>query len=78
MLSSLLNVMFGCAHRNTTFPMTPRRRKSGRNGESYVVCLVCGTEFQYDWMEMRIRKTPKTMAPVTVQEEQLQACTVRK
>jgi len=55
MINSLLNTFFGCSHRKTTFPLTPARKvgKLSRNG-TYVVCLDCGKEFDYDWQEMRI------------------------
>jgi hypothetical protein len=58
MFSSLLNAMFGCSHRRTTFPITPARRtplpgESARRG-TYVVCLDCGREFDYDWKDMKI------------------------
>ena len=50
MLSAMFNLLFGCAHRKTTFPLTAGR---GR-GAAYVVCLDCGKEFDYDWKEMRM------------------------
>jgi hypothetical protein len=58
MFNSLLNAMFGCSHRKTTFPITPARRAqmapdSPRRG-TYVVCLDCGKEFDYDWKDMKI------------------------
>ena len=58
MLNSLLSSIFGCAHNRTTFPLTPSRRSmrsdgSSRNG-TYIVCLDCGKEFDYNWKEMRI------------------------
>jgi hypothetical protein len=59
MLQSLLNTLFGCAHRRTTFPLTPARRnaaypaQSAKNG-TYVVCLDCGKEFAYNWDEMSV------------------------
>jgi hypothetical protein len=57
MLTSLLNSIFGCAHNRTTFPLTPSRNSqiSGeiRHG-TYVACLDCGKEFEYNWKEMRI------------------------
>lgn len=60
MFNSLVNVLFGCSHRNTTFPLTPNRKMIGlsaphatRHG-TYVVCLDCGKEFGYDWNEMRV------------------------
>jgi hypothetical protein len=56
MLASLLNSIFGCSHRRTTFPLTPSRKMasaSNRHG-TYVVCLDCGQEFRYDWKAMRV------------------------
>ena len=58
MFSSLLNAMFGCSHRRTTFPITPARRTqmsadTARRG-TYVVCLDCGKEFDYSWKDMKI------------------------
>jgi hypothetical protein len=62
MLQSLLNSLFGCSHRRTTFPLTPVRRSASlqapgfaRNG-TYVTCLDCGKELAYSWEEMRIGK----------------------
>jgi hypothetical protein len=52
MINALVNALFGCSHRKTTFPLT-----SGRTFDhAYVVCLDCGTEFTYDWKEMRMGK----------------------
>lgn len=61
MIQSLMNTLFGCAHRRTTFPLTPARKSSinpapsatNKNG-TYVVCLDCGKEFAYNWGEMRV------------------------
>ena len=59
MITSLINSLFGCSHRRTTFPFTPPRRTLGasthamRHG-TYVVCLDCGKEFDYNWQEMRV------------------------
>jgi hypothetical protein len=57
MIVSLLNTLFGCAHSKTTFPLTPSRKSRTlerfRTG-TYIVCLDCGKEFDYDWREMRI------------------------
>ena len=59
MNDSVFNLLFGCNHRRTTFPMTPVRKKSagGENAtppETYVVCLDCGKQFLYDWENMRL------------------------
>ena len=65
MLDSLLNILFGCAHRKTTFPMTPSRNSravAGKRG-AYVVCLKCGSEFAYDWREMRVGRALSTSEP---------------
>jgi predicted transcriptional regulator len=58
MLSQLMDVLFGCAHKRYTFPITA---KSGRNQSAaasvtgtYVVCLDCGKEFAYDWRQMKV------------------------
>jgi len=60
MFQSLIDTLFGCSHRRTTFPLTPARRNGGpalsgtqRNG-TYVTCLDCGKEFAYDWKAMRV------------------------
>ncbi|HEY1339270.1 MAG TPA: hypothetical protein VGF59_17275 [Bryobacteraceae bacterium] len=69
MLQSLLNTLFGCPHRRTTFPLTPARKHgafpapvSTRNG-AYIVCLDCGKEFAYDWAEMRVGQPVPARAP---------------
>lgn len=49
MFVSLLNSLFGCSHDKTTFPITPNRR-----GRTYVACLGCGKEFDYDWKTMQM------------------------
>jgi hypothetical protein len=61
MLNSVLESLFGCSHRTTTFPLTPTRNMAARSAAAtgsrqgaYVVCLDCGKEFGYDWHAMRI------------------------
>ena len=63
MFQSVLNTLFSCSHRRTTFPLTPTRKGAGfaahgtlRNG-TYIVCLDCGKEFAYNWEEMRVGVT---------------------
>lgn len=58
MIAALLNSLFGCSHSRTTFPLTPSRRTQlssqvSRQG-TYVVCLDCGKEFDYNWKDMRV------------------------
>ena len=61
MKNALLNAIFGCGHRNTTFPLTAIRKPGSLATHSsanrtYVVCLDCGTELNYDWATMRVGK----------------------
>ncbi len=48
MLDSLLNILFGCAHRKTTFPLTPSRGSRAVAGKRGGACGVSE-------MRMRIR-----------------------
>ena len=76
MLQAILNSLFACSHRNTSFPLTPNRRHgfpapgAGRSG-TYVVCLDCGKEFAYDWNEMRLGAP--VVSPVVAAEAQPEA-----
>jgi hypothetical protein len=67
---TLLNALFGCSHRKTTFPLTPRRKPACTGGpaETYVVCLNCGKEFAYDWQTMRIRRPVNMRVATKIQE----------
>jgi hypothetical protein len=49
MITQLLEAIFGCFHRRTTFPQ-------GKMGFMTVKCLGCGRELAYDWSLMRIGK----------------------
>ena len=62
-MSSFLSLFFGCGHNRTTFPLTPSRRGAiagssyagqPKRHNTYVVCLDCGKEFDYNWKEMRV------------------------
>jgi hypothetical protein len=70
MLNNFLNLLIGCSHRRTTFPITPARKSgfspaNGPRHSTYVVCLDCGKEFCYNWTEMRIGEP--VAAPVTAE-----------
>lgn len=60
MMTSILNTFFGCSHSRTSFPLTPARRANlaqgveETRGKTYVSCLDCGKEFDYDWDQMQI------------------------
>lgn len=56
MIDSLLNLMFRCAHRRLTRPVTPVSKAGEPHGATYVVCLDCGKQFSYDLQQMKIGK----------------------
>jgi hypothetical protein len=59
MIAKLMDAMFGCRHSRYSFPLTIRpgsRRSSAARKGTYVVCLDCGREFNYDWQEMRVAR----------------------
>jgi len=57
-MASLVDILFGCWHKNYSFPMTnksgQRRSQAASLTGTYVVCLDCGKEFPYDWKEMKV------------------------
>jgi len=59
MMASLVDLFFGCWHKNYSFPITSRNNTQRRSSAAavsgtYVVCLDCGKEFPYDWQTMKI------------------------
>jgi hypothetical protein len=55
---NVLDMLFGCWHKNYSFPITAKKtngtsRVAGAK-ETYVVCLDCGKEFPYDWNKMKL------------------------
>jgi len=52
-----MRFLFGCRHKNTSFPVTLRSfgKRTGA-AETYTVCFDCGKELPYSWDEMRIIK----------------------
>lgn len=56
MIDTLLNLLFRCAHRHLTRPITPVSKAGVPHGETYIVCLDCAKQFAYDLKEMRIGK----------------------
>jgi hypothetical protein len=61
-MTNLLEVLFGCTHKRTTFPMTVARARNGSAANStntYVVCLDCGKEFAYDWTQMKLKSSAR-------------------
>ena len=57
-MATLLDMLFGCWHKNFSFPITSKRGQRRSPAASvtgtYVVCLDCGKEFPYDWQEMKV------------------------
>jgi hypothetical protein len=56
MIDTVVNLLFRCAHRKLTRPVTPVSKAGVPHGETYVVCLDCGKQFSYDLNAMRIGK----------------------
>ena len=58
MIANLLDILFGCWHKNYSFPITVKsgQRRTGAASATgtYVVCLDCGKEFPYDWRSMKV------------------------
>jgi hypothetical protein len=61
-MNSIINLLFGCHHRNVSRPLTTVNLRE-TSGETYVVCLDCGKRFAYDWKEMRIGREVPLPAP---------------
>jgi RNA polymerase-binding transcription factor DksA len=78
MITSLADMLFGCWHRNYSFPITSKSGKSQSEAASftgtYVVCLDCGKEFPYDWQRMKVI-SPRARAAAAAQAsaEEVQA-----
>jgi hypothetical protein len=56
MIDSVLNLLFRCSHRRLTRPMAPVSRAGRPQSQTYVVCLDCGKQFEYDVQTMRMGK----------------------
>ena len=56
MIDSILNLLFRCSHRRLTRPMTPVLKTGGLRRDTYVVCLDCGKQFEYDVKTMQMGK----------------------
>lgn len=56
-IMAVVDWLFGCSHRRTTFPRTSRVAAGAgqaAKAETYVACLQCGRQIPYDWSSMRI------------------------
>lgn len=63
MVSTVLNLLFGCRHRRLTRPITPAHKPGTRAQSAYVACLECGRQFHYDVHNMRIGQPVDMTAP---------------
>jgi hypothetical protein len=69
MLHTFFDSLFGCSHQRTTFPITARGRRllgaraAAASNRTYVVCLDCGKEFDYDWQSMRVGQPVEAPPP---------------
>jgi hypothetical protein len=54
MIDTVLNLLFRCPHRRLTRPVAPITKMGQPHSQSYVVCLDCGKQFEYDLNQMRI------------------------
>jgi hypothetical protein len=69
---SLVDLFFGCWHKNYSFPITTRgarRSAAAMHTGTYVVCLDCGKEFPYDWHEMKVLTSIPRESNLTVMPE---------
>ncbi len=70
MITDLVDLLFGCYHRNLSFPLTAKgeRRRSAAASVTgtYVVCLDCGKDFPYDWRAMKVLGAPTPEAEPAV------------
>jgi hypothetical protein len=66
-----IEFLFGCQHRNLTWPQTDRL-----TGKVTVSCNSCGTRFLYSWPDMKIGQTvnptirPIVARPILDKEQQ--------
>lgn len=59
MFADVFDMLFGCWHRNYSFPITAKKTNDTNSHVAhitgtYVVCLDCGKEFPYDWDRMKV------------------------
>ena len=71
MFGDVFDMLFGCSHKNYSFPITTKKGNSNHSHAAsvtgtYVVCLDCGKEFPYDWNQMKMLSAdPNALAEYT-------------
>jgi len=77
MITSLVDVLFGCWHKNISFPLTNRSAQSRSEAAAvtgtYIVCLDCGKEFPYDWQQMKVVSGKVDPIPETAERAHAEA-----
>jgi hypothetical protein len=71
MFGDVFDKLFGCWHKNYSFPITAKKGsaphcEAARVTGTYVVCLDCGKEFPYDWNAMKVLTTEHGIAEATL------------
>lgn len=64
MMRALFALIFGCRHRRCSWPLTVRKPRK----RTYVACLSCGAEFDYDLQRMQICPATVKLRPKAQQE----------
>lgn len=74
----IIERVFGCSHKKTTFPISRTKTSATATDAAravYVVCLECGTEFDYDWQAMKIgRPAPESAAAALARKRGVALC----
>lgn len=55
-MGSIAGFPFRCRHKHLSRPVAPVRKRGVSQGETYVVCLDCGTQFAYDTLAWQVGK----------------------
>lgn len=53
MIKTMIDMLFGCRHKRLTRPITPVN-KAKQTAMTYVACLDCGRQFNYDVGKMQM------------------------
>jgi len=54
MIHTMINLLFGCRHKQFTRPITPLQKFGDHRRNTYISCLECGKQFHYDTVNMRM------------------------
>jgi hypothetical protein len=54
MIQGMINLLFGCHHKSLTRPITMVNKLVPQITPTYVACLDCGKQFNYNLITMRM------------------------